>query len=48
MTKEQIVENVMAFIKAVYLASRKVKSAPFKKIIISPTMGERVKLDINR
>jgi large subunit ribosomal protein L1 len=47
MTKEQIVENVMAFIKAVYLASRKVKSAPFKKIIISPTMGERVKLDIN-
>jgi large subunit ribosomal protein L1 len=47
MTPEQITENIVSFLKAVYLASRKVKSSPFRKIVISPTMGERIKLDIN-
>jgi large subunit ribosomal protein L1 len=47
MKPEQIKENVVVLLKEVFNESKKYASNPFKKIVISPTMGAGVKLDVN-
>ncbi len=48
MTPEQIKENIMAFLSACSIEAKKLNGAnPFKKIVVSPTMGAGLKLDVN-
>ena len=47
MPKDQIKENTVAVLKAVFGEAKKLSSSPFKKITLSPTMGAGVKLDVN-
>jgi large subunit ribosomal protein L1 len=46
MTAEQIAENISSFVAAVYEEAKKLGSQPFKKITVSPTMGQGVRLDV--
>ena len=47
MKPEEIKGNIVALLKSVFAEVRKLSSSPFKKIVISPTMGAGIKLDIN-
>jgi len=46
MKSEQVKENIVALLKAVFAETKKFASNPFKKVTLSPTMGAGVKLDI--
>lgn len=45
-TAEQIEQNIMDLLKAVFAATKKLNQQPFRKITLSPTMGKAVKLDV--
>ena len=47
MTPEQIKENIVEFFKTVFVDVKKYASTPFKQVIIKPTMGSGVKVDVN-
>jgi large subunit ribosomal protein L1 len=47
MNSTQLTENIVAFLKSVFAESKKLNANPFKKIIVKPTMGGSVKLDIS-
>lgn len=47
MEPEKIAENITALLKAVFIEVKKLSPNPFKKIVVSPTMGSGIKLDIN-
>lgn len=47
MDTSKISENIIAVLQSVATESKKLVSNPFKKIVISPTMGAGVKLDIS-
>jgi ribosomal protein L1 len=47
MKPEQIKENFVEFLKAVYAEAKNISSTPFKSITLSPSMGPSVKLDVN-
>lgn len=48
MTPEQMKENIVAFLTACLVEAKKLNGAnPFKKIVLSPTMGAGLKLDVN-
>lgn len=47
MDNTKIEENIIAVLQSIQNESKKLVSNPFKKIVISPTMGAGVKLDIS-
>ncbi len=47
MKPEEIVDNLVAFLKVVLTQARNIDPQPFKKITLSPTMGKGIKLDID-
>lgn len=47
MKPAEIADNLVAFLKNVANEGRKIDPQPFTKIVVSPTMGKGVKLDIN-
>jgi large subunit ribosomal protein L1 len=47
MTPEQIKENLLAFFKAVQVEVKKYAANPYKQVIIKPTMGTSLKIDVN-
>lgn len=47
MKPEQIVENLVAYLKGVFAETKKLSGTPFKKVLVKPTMGPSIKLDIN-
>lgn len=47
MTPEQIKANLVTLLKEVFSEAKKYAANPFKKVIVSPTMGAGVKLDVN-
>lgn len=47
MKPEEIKANILAYTKAVFAEAKKFGAQPFKKIILAPTMGPSVKLDVN-
>ncbi len=47
MTAEQIEENIIAFFRALSVDVKKYGSSPFKQVIVKPTMGSSVKVDVN-
>lgn len=47
MKEEEILENIITAVKSIFNEAKRLNSNPFKKIVISPTMGPGLKLDIN-
>lgn len=47
MTTAQIVENITAYLKGVFAETKKLSSTPFKKVVVKPTMGPSIRLDVN-
>lgn len=47
MPAEEIKANVIALVKSIYQETKKLNSQPFKRITLSPTMGQGVRLDTN-
>jgi large subunit ribosomal protein L1 len=47
MPKEQIKENIIALFKAINSEVKRLNVNPYKKIVVSPTMGPSIKLDIS-
>jgi large subunit ribosomal protein L1 len=47
MSSEQLKENIVAFLRSVFAEAKKLNSNPFKKIIVKPTMGGSIRLDIS-
>jgi len=47
MTAAQIVENITAYLKGVFAETKKLSSTPFKKVVVKPTMGPSIRLDVN-
>lgn len=47
MPSEQIRENVLAVLRSVMVETKKLTSSPLKKVVISPTMGAGVKVNVS-
>lgn len=47
MAAEQIKENLLETLKAIFNEAKKLSSNPFKKVSVKPTMGTSIKLDVN-
>ncbi len=47
MDPEKIAENVIAYLKAVFTDAKKFAGNPFKRVVLSSTMGPSIKLDVN-
>ena len=47
MTPEQIKENLTAFFKAVLAEAKSISPTPFRSVVVSPSMGPGVKLEVN-
>lgn len=47
MTTEQIKENLTTFLKAVFNEAKNISPTPFKSVVVTPTMGPGVKLEVN-
>jgi len=47
MEKEKLQENIITFLKAVYQEIKNLNPVPFKSIILAPSMGPSIKLDVN-
>ncbi|MCA9387346.1 50S ribosomal protein L1 [Candidatus Dojkabacteria bacterium] len=47
MKSEELVANIMAYLKGVVNEARKLSASPLKKVILTTTMGSGIKLDIN-
>ncbi|MBN2016194.1 50S ribosomal protein L1 [Candidatus Dojkabacteria bacterium] len=45
--KDQLLENIQTFLKAVFNEVKNLQANPFKTIYLSPTMGPSIRLDVN-